>query len=78
MAEETYTIKQAMKRLGLKSRNALFQLEKKYPESFVIVKRRAKDGSIHLNVRYDKARLDQFAESGEYSKRIHYEYAHSA
>jgi hypothetical protein len=52
---ETYTRKQAMQRLGIRSTHAFTHLEKKYPEAFVIIKQVT---SKHL--RYDKATLDKF------------------
>jgi hypothetical protein len=55
--KEIYSRKEAMKRLGLRSVNAFLQLESKYPEAFVIVKR-----SRYGPRRYDKAMLDRFAE----------------
>jgi hypothetical protein len=64
---ETYTLKQAMDRLGLRSANALFQLERSYPEAFVVMKQdNPKDLHSRRNVRYDKATLDRFAERREY------------
>ena len=60
MSTETYTLKQAMERLGLQSANAFFQLERKYPEAFVIIKR-----GLGRDNRYHKGNLDRFAESRE-------------
>ena len=36
---DTYTREQAMDRLGFRSANVFFQLERKYPEAFVVMKR---------------------------------------
>jgi hypothetical protein len=70
MNTETYDLKMAMKRLGLQSANAFFQLERKYPMAFVIMKRKfSKDPKNREGVLYDKATLDRFAESREYFKQ---------
>jgi hypothetical protein len=70
MNTETYTLKQAMERLGLQSANAFFQLERKYPEAFVIMKRGSnKDSKSRTGVEYDRAMLDRFAERREYFQR---------
>ena len=70
MNTETYTLKQAMERLGLQSANAFFQLERKYPEAFVIMKRgSSKDAKSRTGVEYDRATLDRFAERREYFKQ---------
>ena len=62
----TYTRQQAMERLGLLSANTFFQLERKYPEAFVVMKRGAgKDIRSRRDVEYDKATLDRFAEMRE-------------
>jgi hypothetical protein len=53
--DETYTRKQAMELLGIKSLNAFKNLEKKYPEYFVIMKQ-----DPYKFVRYHKATLDRF------------------
>ena len=60
---ETYTLQQAMDRLGIRSANTMFHLESKYPHSFVVMKR----GS-HKDIRYHKATLDRFAARREYAK----------
>jgi hypothetical protein len=66
---ETYTLNDAMERLGLKSSNALFQLERRHPEAFVVMKRdHGKDVHSRRNVHYDKATLDRFAENREFFK----------
>jgi hypothetical protein len=70
LSTETYTLKQAMERLGLQSANAFFQLERKYPEAFVIMKRGSgKDAKSRTGVEYDKATLDRFALRREYFKQ---------
>ena len=51
---DTYTRKQAMERLGIKSKNAFNQLVKKYPEAFINVNQ----GRYPL---YERATLDRFA-----------------
>jgi hypothetical protein len=67
---ETYTLKQAIERLGLKGANSFFQLERKYPEAFVVVKQvPGSDAHSHKNVHYHKAMLDRFAERREYYKQ---------
>ena len=68
--KDTYNLKEAMDRLGLKSANALFQLERTYPEAFVVVKRGSgKDLRSRAGLEYDKAMLDRFAERREYFRR---------
>lgn len=62
---ETYTRKQAMDRLGIRSANGLLFLARKYPEAFVVVN----EGTpADKTPRYDKATLDNFAEKREYFK----------
>jgi hypothetical protein len=69
MNTETYNLKMAMERLGLQSANAFFQLERKYPMAFVIMKRKSsKDAKNREGAQYDKATLDRFAESREFFK----------
>ena len=63
---ETYTRKQAMERLGLRSTNSFLFLERKYPEAFVIVNQGT---AADKNPLYDKATLDNFAERREYFKQ---------
>ena len=59
---ETYNQKEAMDRLGLRSVNAFLQLERKYPNAFVIVTPRLTSHSGHnKHIHYDKATLDSFA-----------------
>jgi hypothetical protein len=70
MNTETYTVKQAMERLGLQSANAFFQLERKYPEAFVVIKRGSgKDAKSRTGIEYDKATLERFAERREQFKQ---------
>lgn len=61
---DTYTLRQAMDRLGFMSANAFFQLERKYPEAFVIMKR-----GPGRDVRYHKATLDRFAQRRAYFRQ---------
>ena len=67
--KETYTVKEAMDRLGLKSKSTFLRLERKYPHAFVVVKQtkglKQKKGEL---IHYDKATLDMFAEQREQSK----------
>ena len=70
MNTETYTVKQAMERLGLQSANAFFQLERKYPEAFVVIKRgSSKDAKSRTGIEYDNATLERFAERREQFKQ---------
>ena len=55
---QTYTLRQAMDRLGLTSRFAFHHLANRHPHSFVIVNRRDSRESV---TRYDKQLLDKFA-----------------
>lgn len=67
---ETYSLTEAMHRLGLKSANALFQLERKYPEAFVVMKRDSgNDVYSRKGVQYDKTALDRFADRRKYFKQ---------
>jgi hypothetical protein len=67
---DTYTLQQAMDRLGFKSANAFFQLERKYPDAFVVVKRGpGSDVHSRRDVRYHKATLDGFAVRREYFRQ---------
>jgi hypothetical protein len=61
MKSEAYTFREAMNCLGLKSKSALYRLEKRYPDAFVIMKTGTDTG-------YDKATLDRFAVIREYFK----------
>jgi hypothetical protein len=61
---ETYTLQQAMDRLGIRTASTIFHLERKYPHAFVVMKR-----GPHRDIRYHKATLDRFAERREYSKQ---------
>ena len=64
--KETYTVKEAMDRLGLKSKSSFLRLERKHPQAFVVVKQtkglKQKKGKL---IHYDKATLDRFAETRE-------------
>ena len=67
---ETYTLKEAMERLGVKSEHTFFQLERKYPDAFVVMNRGSgKDVHIRKNLQYHKATLDRFAERRGYIKQ---------
>lgn len=61
--QDTYTLQEAMARLGFKSANAFFQLARKHPDAFVIIKR-----GLGRDNRYHKGNLDRFAESRELFK----------
>ena len=63
---ETYNLKEAMERLGLRSANVFFRLERKYPTAFVVMKRAGKSGNSRLGVAYDRATIDRFAERSEH------------
>jgi hypothetical protein len=64
--KETYTVKEAMERLGVKGVKAFHHMESKYPEAFVIVNQGTAGDKQTL---YDKATLDRFADAREYFKR---------
>ena len=67
---ETYTLQQAMARLGIKGANTFFHLERKYPHAFIVMKRgSSKDVHSRKGIQYHKATLDRFAERREYSKQ---------
>ena len=61
MSDKTYTREQAMKRLGLKSIHMLLQIERRYPDAFVVVKKNP--------FRYDKEKIDKFADRRDYFKK---------
>jgi hypothetical protein len=65
--KETYTVKEAMVRLGVKSLTRLLRLERKHPQAFIVVKQtkglKQKKGKI---IHYDKATLDRFAKTREH------------
>jgi len=67
---ETYTLKEAMERLGIKSANAFFQLERKYPDAFVVMQRGFSKKDVHSrkDIQYHKAMIDRFAERRQYFK----------
>ena len=65
MDTATYTRLQAMERLGLKSANAFFQLARKYPDAFVIMKQ----GKGVDDIRYHKITLNRFAERRDYFRQ---------
>jgi hypothetical protein len=64
---ETYTRKQAMERLGIRSTNAFLSLAKRYPEGFVIVYPGI-PGTRQPH--YDRVQVDKFAEQREYLIQI--------
>ncbi len=69
MNTETYTLKEAMDRLGVKGANAFDQLERRYPEVFVIVKQGTSRYTRYHHTQYHKATIDRFVEMREYFKR---------
>ena len=69
--KETYTLKEAMERLGIKTANTFFQMERKYPEAFVVVKKKGMGYHNRRNIHYDKATLDRFADSRDNFKKEH-------
>ena len=60
-----YNLKEAMKRLGVKSLTAFYHLKNKYPEAFVILKHT----EAHQHTRYDKDTLDKFADEREHFRQ---------
>lgn len=71
MKAETYTFREAMDRLGLKSKSAFYRLENKYPEAFVLMNK----GS-GTKTRYHKTTLDKFVMIREYFRNGKYEHNH--
>ena len=70
MSDETYTFGEAMKRLRFRSVNAFYQLERKHPDAFVIMKRgNTKGAKSRMGIKYRKATLDKFAEWHEQFKQ---------
>ena len=68
--KETYTVQEAMERLGLKSRGTFYRWERKHPQAFVVLKqtkgvKQKKGQQFH----YDKAALDRFAKTREQSNQ---------
>ena len=63
---QTYTLRQAMEKLGVTSRFAFHHLANKHPHSFLIVNPRNSRDSVTL---YDKQVLDKLAEMREYRKK---------
>jgi hypothetical protein len=63
--DQTYTRKQAMERLGVRSTHAFTHMVKKYPDAFVVVK-----NDLYKFRVYDKEALDNFAKIRETIKRI--------
>ena len=64
MERTTYTLQEAMDKLGYRSANSFFRLVRKYSEAFVIMKQ-----GLGTQVRYHKATLDRFAERREPFKK---------
>jgi hypothetical protein len=63
---QTYTLKQAMDKLGITSHLAFHHLKTKHPHVFIIVHRRNGRNDVTL---YDKQALDKFAQMREYLKK---------
>ena len=64
MKRTTYTLPEAMDKLGYRSANSFFQFVRKYTEAFVIMKH-----GPGTQVHYHKATLDRFAERHEHFKK---------
>lgn len=68
--KETYTVKDAMDRLGLKGIKAFLRLERMYPHAFIVLKQtKGVDGRQGVQTHYDKPTLDRFAEAREKSRQ---------
>ena len=68
--KEIYSVKEAMDRLGLKGLKAFLRLERKYPHAFIVVKQtKGVEGRQGMQIHYDKATLDRFAEAREKSRQ---------
>ena len=66
--KETYTVQEAMERLGLKSLNTFLRWERKYPQAVVVLKQtRGMKKRQGMQFHYDKAALDRFAKMREQS-----------
>ena len=66
----TYTLKEAMDRLGVKHIKTFLRLERMNPQAFVIVKQTKGVAQKHgVQIHYDKATLDRFAERRELFKQ---------
>jgi hypothetical protein len=63
---QTYTLKQAMDKLGVTSHLAFHHLKTRHPHAFIIVNRRSGRGDVTL---YDKQVLDKFAQMREHLKK---------
>ena len=64
--KDTYTVKEAMDRLGIKGIKAFLRLERMYPQAFIVLKQtKGADGRHAVQLHYDKATLDRFAEARE-------------
>jgi hypothetical protein len=64
MKRTTYTLQEAMNKLGYRSANSFFQFVREYSEAFVIMKQ-----GPGTQVHYHKATLDRFAERREHFKK---------
>ena len=72
MKSEAYTVREAMDCLGLKSKSALYRLEKRYPEAFALMK-----NSSGPHALYHKATLDRFAMIRDHFKQGNDEHSHT-
>ena len=69
--KETYSVKEAMVRLGIRGVKTFLRLEKKYPEAFVVIMERgAKNIRGYQVVRYRKDPIDRFAERRDLLKQV--------
>ena len=67
---DTYTLKEAMDRLGVKNMKTFLKLKRKNPQAFVIVKQtKGVEQKQGVQIHYDKAMLDRFAEAREQFKQ---------
>jgi hypothetical protein len=64
MKPMTYTLQEAMNKLGYRSANSFFQFVRKYSEAFIIMKQ-----GPGTQVHDHKATLDRFAERRERFKK---------
>lgn len=64
MKRTTYTLQEAMDKLGYRSANSFFQFVRKYSEAFVTMKQ-----GPGTQVHYHKVTLDRFVEMREHFKK---------
>ena len=64
MKRTTYSLQEAMDKLGYRSANSFFHFVRKYSDAFVIMKQ-----GPGTQVHYHKATLDRFAERREHFKK---------